>query len=194
MIQLKKVVQIRAGHPFRARIEEVESGSARVIQMRDVNAVDGVNWDGLVTTDIPGRKDPDWLRPGDLLFAARGQNNFALNLDDVPSATVLSPHFFHLTPLPGAGVLPAFVAWFINQEPAQQYLRKSAEGSDVPAIRRQVLEELPITVPPVEKQHAILELDRVWQREQVVMRLLMENGQRMMGAIARDLLQEHENF
>jgi len=118
----------------------------------------------------------------------------ALALDEVPSATVLSPHFFHLTPLPGGVVLPAFIAWIINQEPAQQYLKKSAEGSDVPAIRRQVLEELPIAVPPVEKQHAILELDRAWQREQAVMGRLKENGRKMMAAIARGVLQDNENF
>lgn len=158
-----------------------------MIQMKDVSPGQGVLWDGLVATDSPGRKTPDWLEPGDILFTARGHNNYALVLDEIPFPTVLSPHFFHLTAR-HSGVLPAFIAWQINQEPAQQYLRKSAEGSDVPSIRRQVLEDLPMAVPPLGQQEAALRFDQAWRREQQVMADLVENRRQMMAGIARQLL------
>ena len=191
MKTLKQIATIRAGHPFRGKIEEDPNGNARVVQMKDVDADRGVNWDGLVVTDLPGKKQPDWLKPGDLLFAARGNRNFALLLEEVPFDTVLSPHFFHLTVKREAKVLPGFLAWQINQEPVQQYLQKSSHGSMVQAIGRQELENMALAIPPLEKQHAIVALNKTWQQQLRVMAALTDNMQRTMTGITRQLLRDN---
>ena len=188
MKKLKEVADIRAGYPFRGKIKEIEDGEARVIQMRDADPEDGVRWSGLIATDLPGKKQPDWLKPGDLLFVARGYRHFALHLDEVPGPTVLSPHFFRLTLREDAGVLPGFLAWQMNQEPAQHYFRKSAEGTQVLNIRRQVLEDLPIVVPSRQKQGIISRLNTTWRREQLVLKALADNRKRLLSALARQVL------
>ena len=188
MKKLKEVADIRAGYPFRGKIKEIEDGEARVIQMRDADPEDGVRWSGLIATDLPGKKQPDWLKPGDLLFVARGYRHFALHLDEVPSPTVLSPHFFRLTVHEDAEVLPGFLAWQMNQEPAQHYFRKSAEGTQVLNIRRQVLEDLPIVVPSRQKQETISRLNTTWRREQRVLKALADNRKRLLSALARQVL------
>jgi hypothetical protein len=191
MKTLKQIAVIRAGHAFRGRIEDVPDGEVRVIQMKDVDAERGINWTGLTVTELAGRKQPDLLKNGDLLFAARGNHYFAILLEDVPFDTVLSPHFFHLTVKHQTNVLPAFLAWQINQEPAQQYLQKSSHGSSVQAIGRQVLEYMTIAIPPVEKQQAIIALSNTWQQQRRVMDALTENMQRTMTGIARQILCEN---
>ena len=188
--KLKEIADIRAGYPFRGKIKEVPRGGARVIQMRDADPEDGVRWSDLIATDLPGKRQPDWLKPGDLLFVARGYRHFALHLDKVPVPTVLSPHSFHLTIREDAGVLPGFLAWQMNQEPAQQYLRKSAEGTQVLNIRRQVLEDLPIVVPSLQKQEIIGRLNTAWQSEQRVLKALTDNRRRLLLALARQVLGE----
>lgn len=188
MKKLKEVADIRAGYPFRGKIKEIEDGEARVIQMRDADPEDGVRWSGLIATDLPGKKQPDWLKPGDLLFVARGYRHFALHLDEIPSPTVLSPHFFRLTVHEDAEVLPGFLAWQMNQEPAQHYFRKSAEGTQVLNIRRQVLEDLPIVVPSRQKQGIISRLNTTWRREQLVLKALADNRKRLLSALARQVL------
>jgi len=188
---LKHIATIRAGHAFRGKIEEIPTGNTRVIQMKDVDAERGIDWNGLVVTDLPGRKQPDWLKNADLLFAARGNRNCALLLEDVPFDTVLSPHFFHLTVKREAKVLPGFLTWQINQEPIQQYLQKSSHGSMVQAIGRQVLEEMPLAIPPLEKQHAVMALNDVWHQERRVMAALTDNMQRTMTGIVRQMLREN---
>lgn len=188
MKKLKEVADIRAGYPFRGKIKEIEDGEARVIQMRDADPEDGVRWSGLIATDLPGKKQPDWLKPGDLLFVARGYRHFALHLAEVPSPTVLSPHFFRLTVHEDAEVLPGFLAWQMNQEPAQLYFRKSAEGTQVLNIRRQVLEDLPIVVPSRQKQEIISRLNTTWRREQRVLKALADNRKRLLSALARQVL------
>ncbi len=161
-----------------------------MIQMRDADPEDGVRWSDLIATDLPGKRQPDWLKHGDLLFVARGYRHFVLHLDKVPSPTVLSPHFFHLTVREDARVLPGFLAWQMNQEPAQQYLRKSAEGTQVLNIRRQVLEDLPIVVPSLQKQEIIGRLNTAWQSEQRVLKALTDNRRRLLLALARQVLGE----
>jgi restriction endonuclease S subunit len=188
---LKHIATIRAGHAFRGKIEEIPTGNTRVIQMKDVDAERGIDWNGLVVTDLPGRKQPDWLKNADLLFAARGNRNCALLLEDVPFDTVLSPHFFHLTVKREAKVLPGFLTWQINQEPIQQYLQKSSHGSMVQAIGRQVLEEMPLAIPPLEKQHAVMALNDAWHQERRVMAALTGNMQRTMTGIVRQMLREN---
>lgn len=188
---LKQIAQIRVGHPFRGRIEEVPNGPARVIQMKDVDAERGVNWAGLAATELGGRKQPDWLKNGDLLFAARGNRYFAILMEDVPFDTVLSPHFFHLTVKREAKVLPGFLVWQINQEPIQQYLQKSSHGSMVQAIGRQVLEDMPLAIPPIEKQQIVMALNNTWQQQRQVMEALTENMQRTMAGIARQMLRDN---
>lgn len=188
MKKLSEITSIRAGYPFRGKIKEVPGGRARVIQMRDADPEEGVRWSGLVATDLPGKRQPDWLRPGDLLFVARGYRHFAVHLAEVPGPTVLAPHFFHLTVRENAEVLPGFLAWQMNQEPAQQYLRKSAEGTQVLNIRRQVLEDLPIVVPSRQKQETISRLNAAWQREQRVLKALADNRKRLLNTLARQVL------
>lgn len=188
MKKLKEIAYIRAGYPFRGKIKEVEGAGVRVIQMRDADPEDGVRWSGLIATDLPSKRPPDWLKPGDLLFVARGYRHFALHLDKVPGPTVLSPHFFRLTVYKNAGVLPGFLAWQMNQEPAQHYFQKSAEGTQVLNIRRQVLEDLPIVVPSLQKQETISRLNTVWRREQRVLKALADNRKRLLSTLARQVL------
>ena len=190
MKTLRDIATIRAGYSFRGKISEHFAGEARVIQMKDVDPDAGVRWSTLVATDLPGKRQPDWLKPGDLLFVARGSHNFALYLEELPSPTVLSPHFFHLTVKENTGVLPCFLAWQINQEPAQQYLRKSAEGTQILNIRRKVLEDMPIVLPSLHKQETISQLDRMWQREKQVLQALSDNLTRMMDGLAQQVLRE----
>ena len=164
-----------------------------MIQMKDVDAERGINWTGLVATEFTGRKQPDWLKAGDLLFAARGNRYFAILLEDVPFNTVLSPHFFHLTVNCEAKVLPGFLAWQINQEPVQQYLQKSSHGSMIQAIGRQVLDNMPIAIPPLQKQEAVIKLNNTWRQELSLMQALTENMQLTMTGIARQLLHDANN-
>lgn len=49
-------------------------------------------------------------------------------------------------------VLPEYLTWLLNQSPCQKYLEQNAEGSMSKSIRRSVLEETPIAIPPLVKQ------------------------------------------
>ena len=188
MGNLQDYAEVRAGHPFRGSVPETINGSALTVQMRDVSANHGVAWDSVARTNPAGRKKPDWLRPGDILFLARGARNFAVHLELVPGQAVCSQYFF-LIRLTDSRLLPAFLAWQINQLPAQDYLHRNAEGSDQLSIRRGILEALPLVVPSLPRQEQILSFMHAVKREQSLIEELRRNRECEVAGIVAQLLQ-----
>jgi len=196
-ITLSKLAHTSAGYPFRGKIIDEADGIARAVQMRDVSINKGINWETVVKTNFPLKRLNDnaeaWLKANDIIFTARGQNNYAYEIKDFPSKTVLSPHLFKIRIMDTSVVIPAFLAWQINQKPAQAYFSKNTEGSAIVGIRRTVLDNLPIYLPPIEEQHKIINIIHCWKKERDVLNALQENHSNMMDAIASNLLQGNKS-
>jgi hypothetical protein len=187
MGKLIDYAEVRSGHPFRGSVPEVLDGFALTIQMRDVDAFHGVAWDTLARTSPSGRKKIDWLRSGDILFLARGAHNYASFLEQVPENVICSQYFFVIR-VTDERILPAFVAWQINQLPAQTYLHKNAEGSDQQSIRRGILEQLPLVVPPLVQQHRLLRLTQTAHQERLYLEKMIQNREMQMVSIINKIL------
>lgn len=186
---LGELAEIRAGYPFRGPVEQVPDGPVWVVQMRDL-ALDGtVHWANVIRTELSGRRDPDWLKPGDLLQVARGNRYYAACLDTVPGSAVCGPHLFHMRLRATPGILPEFLAWQINQHPVQRALRKAAEGSSQLSIRRPELESLQIRVPSMANQKKVAQLARLMLRERDLLTALVRNRERQLEALATELAQ-----
>lgn len=188
LYKLIDIAVVRAGYPFRGQIQDTPSGTIRVVQMKHINEVSGISWQDLSKTNPGGRRNPDFLEKDDIIFAARGNNNFAVCLDEVPVKAVCSPHFYQIHIRDTSKVVPCYIAWLINQVPAQQYLMSSAEGTMIRSIRRGVLESLPLVIPDINKQKIIVELDARVKQENILLQKQMNNSRTMMNAIARDLM------
>lgn len=70
--------------------------------------------------------------------------------------------------------------WLLNQAPAQRYFEQNAEGTLTKSIRRSVLEDAPVVVPPLAKQRAIIAMANTLGEEQRLIQRLVNNGERMM--------------
>lgn len=186
-ITLGAVADVRQGYPFRGAIPEARTGSVRVIQMKDLTRAGLRDCDALVTTEVDGRKEPDWLRDQDLLFVARGTSNYAVLLADPPPRTVCSPHLYVIR-VKQQCLLPGFLVWQLNQLPAQRYLHQSAEGSHQLSIRRSELEKVEIRIPPIEQQRAVIELERTASAERKTLQALINNREAELAAVAEHLL------
>jgi len=185
--ELGAEVRIRAGYPFRGTIPEEREGPVHAVQMKDLDPLRGIDWRGVIRTRLSGRRDADWLAPEDLLFVARGSRFHATCVGELPGPAVCGPHLFHLRIKPGRALLPAFLAWQINQAPFQRALQRAAEGSSQRSVRRPVLESLPIGLPPMADQERIVELARLAQRELQLQDLLIRNRERQFASIAEAL-------
>jgi restriction endonuclease S subunit len=105
------------------------------------------------------------LYTGDVLLMAKGVNNqaFAYNPKIYP-VMVPSTAFLVLTKL-DFSISAQYLAWLINQAPAQQYLKAQAKGSSPASITVKILGELEITVPPLGAQKTILKIHELRTRE-----------------------------
>lgn len=184
------IAAIRPGHPFRGTITAVANTSTHVVQVRDADTSGEIHTTGMITTELSGRKQPDWLQQGDILFVAKGAKHFAACVKQLPAQTVCSPHFFivRIKNKHSATVLPEFISWQLNQIPAQRYFKTTAEGSMYVSIRRQVLEEAPITLPSIEKQAQLVALHASAVKEQKTLQKLISNRQQQLDAIALAVL------
>jgi hypothetical protein len=186
--ELGRLAHVRSGYPFRGPIDEAASGGVLVAQMKDVRAGDGViSWESAVRTVLRGRKEPDWLMPGDLLFVARGDRFFATCITAPPEPAVCGPHLLHLRVRSGSGLQPAFLAWQLNQPPLQRRLYAAAEGSSQLSIRVSEMAALPLAVPPLAQQTLIVDLAADAARERLALTQLILNREQQLAAIAGDL-------
>ncbi len=188
MRKLSDLVNVLPGYPFRGKIDHDPDGKARVILMKDVSEAGTVEWGELIRTELKGRRKPDWLEPGDVIFLVRGNKNFAVHLDEIPFSTVISPHFLLLRAKKNSKLLPAFLAWQINQAHSQRYLDASAEGTLQRSIRKGVLEDLPLVVPDLEKQQVIMNYAQAARLEAEVYMELIANRERELRIVASKIL------
>ena len=184
------IAEISLGYPFRTGIKAIPGATTAVVQMRDTSCTDGIDWPSCVRTELPGRREPDWLKRGDILFPTRGNLSCATLVDETIGGiqAVAAPHFFLLR-VSRPDVLPAYLAWWLNQEPAQRHLEQNAQSSTlVRNIARPVLETTPVVLPPLPRQEQIVGLANAMQREDALLHRLRQTNQQIMTGLARDLL------
>lgn len=190
---LGDVAAISAGYPLRGSVDELSTGEVAIVQMRNVDADSGINWSEVQRIALPSKRPPAFLAVGDIIFTTRGTRNFALALDIAEGQAVCSPHFFVIRVLDANRIAPAFLAWQINQRPAQEYFQREATGSHILNIRREVIERLPIAIPPLVRQRAIIALADVARAERAALAKLIENRNHQIEAIALGLHRSAKN-
>lgn len=186
-MKLGDLAHIRAGHPFRGAVEAVPEGAVAVVQMKDILPGEGVDWSSAVRTELVGRKEPDWLSGGDLLFVSRGSRYFAVYVDSPPAPAVCGPHLFHLTVKARERLMPEFLAWVVGQSPLQRQLQQAASGSLQLSVTRQALEALEIPLPPLAIQRVVTDLAAAAARERAVLNALIQNRELQLEALASAL-------
>ncbi len=107
------------------------------------------------------------LNPGDVLFAAKGNKNFAAVFESHKLTAVASTSFFVIR-LKEKNVLPAYIAWFLNNPSTLTCLKKQAIGTSLPSITKQVLEALEVNIPEMKKQKAILKIVTLQEKEKKI--------------------------
>jgi restriction endonuclease S subunit len=161
---LGDIVSIRSGYPFRGRIIPAPNGVYRIIQIKDIGPDATLDVSALVRVDSIDAGPGHLVREGDILFIARGARRQAVALTELPGPTIATGQFFVLTPQ--GGLVPKYLAWYLNQRPAQKYLDENVTGSNLPMIGKDALAALSVHIPSVETQHRIVEVDRLNRRAQ----------------------------
>ena len=194
ILDLINISTISAGYSFRGKIPELKNSGVYCVQMKDINETYNVNWSTVIETRLPSRQSTISLQFGDILFAARGQRNYAALIDAElkERLAIAAPQFFVIR-LNVPDVLPEYIAWFLNQSIAQRYFLSNAEGSTTPSIRRQVLEATPIILPTLKQQKTIIELAKTISKEKQLAYQIIANGELLMQTLLNEISQAQLN-
>lgn len=190
--KLSELTEIAIGYQHRERVSHAEHGSHRLIQVKDVymrrpddfgaDSIDDEYCGWRLSTSNLDRVTPKGdpfryeVTTGDILFVCRGSTNIAIPL--LPEYVRPFPNdwkellpayvFYILRPKPRS-VLPEYLAWFINQSPAQTYLNRQARGSLVQVLPKSVFEELEVALPAPEIQSQICAIERLRAHEEYLL-------------------------
>jgi len=165
--EIKDISRFSASFQTRKGVEPCPDGTHCLLQIRDFDkARSSVNVAQMARVS-PSSVDREMcLLPGDVVFLAKGARNFAYAIDEsFPPQTLASSYFFVLRLT--SEVLSAYVAWYLNQEPARRYFaRMATTGAHMPIVRRDVLANFEIALPDRATQQRIVDLDGLARHQQ----------------------------
>lgn len=179
MIQsLQNMATIRSGYLFREKIEPHPSGQYRVIQIGDISANAIITSDSLTRFNLPDIKPPHIITQGDVLFISRGLRKKAVVVTEDLGRVVTTSQIFVIRPRDF--VLPEYLAWYINQRPAQRYIEEHSTGTNISLINMESMGNLPIDRPSLESQSRIVRIHRLILREAELIKLIQQRRRTMV--------------
>ena len=192
-MNLGSLTTLMAGHPFRGSIVNAPDGDAAVVQMKDVDQEKGINLTELYRVHLTGRKKPDYLRQGDILFIGRGYRIFAVLVNEDLRKTVAGPHFFIVRiEQHKKNIRPDYLAWYINHKRAQRYFSRHVAGTALPHINRTTLEDLPVILPPLEVQERIVKAHYCRLKEKALLEMLIQKKTQFLNTLLDQTLDHYQ--
>jgi len=184
-LRLVDVCEVQMGYTARGRLEPSEHGVPG-IQLRDIPPVGDIASDRLSCFKLEGNTERYLVRSGDLVFRSRGDRNTAhvIGSDFRFPAVAILPLII-LRPDRGR-IEPGFLAWVLNQAPAQKHFHTKAEGTSLRMVPRSSFDTLDIDVPDLDEQRTIVEADALAEKERMLASSLADKRRLMMSLILVD--------
>jgi hypothetical protein len=192
-MMLKKLAKIQSGYINRGKIYPRDDGTCLLLQAKDVDA-DRLSYrPATLVRFTPRLSGKDWfLKPGDILFMARGARNFSVLIDKLPGSVLAAACFF-VVRISSSEILPEYLWWYLNQSPVEEYLKRfSGRGVHMPVVRRAVLESIDIPLPPNKTQKQVSEINKLLQKEQDLYKKLAKKRRNLMTEICLKATLKHD--
>jgi hypothetical protein len=182
-LHITDIAEINIGYQFRTKIEPTDDGTHSVIQIRDFDEHRLLRPEGLLRVKIDKPIEQFNINKGDVLFLSRGHKNWAVPIVDDLKAAIAVSHFFVLK-IKGTDVFPEYLAWYLNQAPAQEYLHSNARhGTHMPLVPMSAFKGLEVAIPPLDKQKKIVELHTLMENEKQLLTELQVKRSRLINAV-----------
>ena len=182
-MRLADACTIHTGYTARGRLEPTATGGVLAIQLRDISPDGLVDPERLTRVQLDGLAERYFVRTGDVVFRSRGERNTASALDErlqEPALAVLP--LMVLRPRRDV-VTPEYLAWAINQPPAQRHFDSAARGTNIRMIPRSSLDDLELDVPDIELQEKIVVVDALAERERELTQLAADTRRKMISLL-----------
>jgi restriction endonuclease S subunit len=185
-VKLSDIAKVQIGYQFRGEVEPVEDGRYRYIQSKDIDDLLHIRESSLVRVNASDADERFLVKNGDVLFSSRGRHNYATTVKKSYAETLAS-NVFYIVRSDSYRIHPEYLAWYINQEPAQNYLRTVTRGTNTLMVPKSELEELEIPEPSLDTQFKIIQFQMLADKERELLAAIKSQRSRVMKALALKL-------
>lgn len=168
MVAIKDIAEVNSGLSFRGKIKADRAGEISVIQMRDLMNDYSSIGDSCLAIDRNKVKEKHLLKKGDLLFIAKGNVNTAIYYNGSPENAVATSVFF-VVRIDKNRAVPGYVQWYLNLSQSQKHFKQNQTGTYTPAVKKDVVEEMQLTLPDLKVQEKI---SKIYALEAIESRIL----------------------
>lgn len=167
-------------------LKSSQTGDVLYIQLLELASG---NLEAASRVDFVPKLDRYMIRPGDLLFAAKGASHLCqIFCHDVPA--VPSTSLYIIRPV-GNLVTAEYLCWYLNHPKMVAVVKASQMGTSTPMIHKPTLENLMIMVPDIATQRRIVEVDTLQRREEQLLKSLANKKAQLTSQILfNELIQQ----
>lgn len=182
---MRDIAEIRLGYQPKGKVIPQPASPYRIIQIKDFDDNPNLATNKLTPFDPDGRSLEQFLiRNGDVLFLARGHRNWAVSIDR-DMENVVAVAYFLVLRLLVSSVQPDYLAWYLNQAPAQAYLAAIARrGTHMPVVPKSALADLPVEIPSLEMQQRVVAMNRLARRERQLEKQIAAKREKLVTAVS----------
>ena len=185
---LENLAEIQPGYQARGKIVESPAGSYRLLQAKDV--VEGsLRWETTISFNPELNPKRYRIENNDILFIARGYENRAYLAIDPLDNVLASNTFYIIRP---KEIQSGFLAWWLNQEPAQSYFAQFQVKMGYAYMSKKNLAKLEVPVPSLEIQAKISQTLKLWDHEQQLISKITALKKSVINSIFLSATQEKE--
>lgn len=163
---------------FQSGVYEKPDINADTLYLQAIHFNHSGQFDESVTPQLKlnNKLEKHLLNQGDLLFAAKGLNNFAVVYQEKIGKAVASSSFIvmkieqkrqHMIHLD-------YLAWFITHHKQIKLMHQQQLGTTIPSISMRQLAELEINIPPIDVQKKIVAIHHLREKEKEINYLIEE--------------------
>jgi len=130
------------------------------------------------------------LKHEEILFKAKSSNYTASVFKGKFENLVPSVHFFILNIKENLKeeVLPDYISWYLGEEKAQKHFKALATGMAMATVRKSDLEELIVTIPPLDIQKKIAKVQELFRKEKFLLEELVALREKQIKSTLHNLI------
>jgi len=190
--KLGRLIEIRTGYLSRTGVEETPGAAYRLIQLGDFDESRAhLKVENLVRFQPGDMRKDQTIRPEEVIFLAKGINNFAYQPGPLPAPTLAASYFYVLTPSPD--ILPEYLNWFLNHPHTRRaFDRIAGVGARMPVVKKSDLADIEIPLPHLADQQKIVRLHALTLREGALLEELKRTRKTFTDALTMTIAEKDE--
>lgn len=165
---LANVAKIISGHSFRKAIKPDLHGDTYVLQAKDLIQNEPFTLPNmLIKVTYENRADTSFLQKNDIIIVSRG-TKFRSTIFLSDSSNIIASSSVHIIRVTSPTIAPEYLSLFLNSPIGQAQIMDAITGNYIAALPLKELGKIEISIPPLSKQHLMVDLHHNLQSQKVI--------------------------